>query len=100
MSLFENPFDPNVRLRAGCTCGRHGSQIEHDQAAEEVLAERAVEQAVVRALFPRDSLRRRFLAAVGSSTALAAISSLFPLGAAKEAFAQGGGKLEKTKLKV
>ncbi len=37
---------------------------------------------------------------MGSGTALAAISTLFPLGAAKEAFAQTGGKLEKKELKV
>ncbi len=100
MSLFENPFDPNVRLRAGCTCGRHASQAAHEQASADALAERAVEQAVMRALFPRDELRRRFLAAVGSGTALSALATLFPLAAAKEAFAQGAGKLEKQKLKV
>ena len=100
MSLFRSPFDPTVRLTAGCACGRHASQAEHHAASEEALSARVVEQAVVRALFPQDGLRRRFLTAVGSSTALAAISTLFPLGAAKEAFAQGGGKLEKPKLKV
>ncbi|MBV8032627.1 MAG: ABC transporter substrate-binding protein, partial [Betaproteobacteria bacterium] len=41
-----------------------------------------------------------FLSAVGASTAFGALSSLFPLAAAKEAFAQGSGPLEKTKLKV
>ncbi|MGQ0509944.1 MAG: CmpA/NrtA family ABC transporter substrate-binding protein [Betaproteobacteria bacterium] len=100
MSLSKNPFDPSVRLQSGCSCGRHGSQSEHEAATGDALAERAVEQAVMRALFPRDDLRRRFLSAVGAGTALAAISTLFPLGAAKEAFAQGAGKLEKAKLKV
>jgi nitrate/nitrite transport system substrate-binding protein len=99
MSLFRDAFDPKVRL-THCGCGRHASQAEHDAANEDALCERVVEQAVVRALFPRDDLRRRFLTAVGAGTALSAISTLFPLGAAKEAFAQGGGKLEKTKLKV
>src|SRR5690606_38278992 len=42
---------------------------------------------------------RNFLRAVGASTALAAVSSFFPLAAAKEAFA-ADGPLEKTKLKV
>src|SRR5688572_11221270 len=100
MSLFKDPFDAKVRLRSGCSCGRHASEAEHDAARAEALGDRAVEQAVMRALFPRDEVRRRFLSAVGASTALAAISTLFPLGAAKEAFAQGGGKLEKQKLKV
>src|SRR5688572_25440254 len=100
MSLFKDPFDAKVRLRSGCSCGRHASEAEHDAARAEALGDRAVEQAVMRALFPRDEVRRRFLSAVGASTALAAISTLFPLGAAKEAFAQGAGKIEKPKLKV
>jgi len=91
MSLFDRPV-------MGCSCGAHASQAEHEDA--DAFGDRVVEQALVRALFPRGELRRRFLAAVGSSTALAAIATLFPLGAAKEAFAQGAGKLEKPKLKV
>ncbi len=87
-----------MSLFRGCACGRHGSEAEHDSAIAE---ERAVEEAVMRALIPQGTLRRRFLRAVGASTALAAVSALFPLGAAKEAFAQGaGGKIEKPKLKV
>jgi len=100
MSIFRDPFDPKVRLTSVCACGRHGSQAEHVAAEGEALGNRVVEQAVMRALFPQDGVRRRFLSAVGAGTALAAVSTLFPLGAAKEAFAQGGGKLEKTKLKV
>ncbi len=83
-----------MSLFASCACGRHGSQAEHDNE------ERIVEEAVLRAAFPDATLRRRFLQAVGAGTALAALSSLFPLGAAKEAFAQGAGKLEKKNLKV
>ncbi len=83
-----------MSLFANCACGRHGSQAEHDSD------ERIVEEAVLRAAIPDGALRRRFLQAVGASTALAALSAVFPLGAAKEAFAQGGGKLEKTRLKV
>jgi nitrate/nitrite transport system substrate-binding protein len=86
-----------MSLFRSCACGRHGSQAEHEVALAE---ERVVEEAVLRALFPQPALRRRFLKAVGASTALAAVSTLFPLGAAKEAFAQGGGKIEKAKLKV
>lgn len=97
MSLFRNPFNPQARL--GCGCGRHASQAEHE-ADLAALQSRAVESAVMRALFPEDGLRRRFLQAVGSGTALAAVSSIFPLAAAKEAFAQGTGPLEKQKLKV
>ena len=102
MSLFSNPFDPGSRL--ACACGRHASQAEHARAehaaADGGALDRAVEGAVMHALFPQDALRRRFLRAVGGGTALAAVSALFPLAAAKEAFAQSGGPLEKRKLKV
>jgi len=95
MSLFSNPFDPGSRL--ACGCGRHASQAEHARAqgsvALDAAADSAVENAVMRALFPQDALRRRFLRAVGSGTALAAVASLFPLAAAKEAFAQSTGPL-------
>jgi nitrate/nitrite transport system substrate-binding protein len=60
--------------------------------------QRVVENAVMRALFPQDAQRRFFLKQVGASTALAAISSLFPLAAATEAFAQAVP--EKKDLKV
>ena len=103
MSTFDNPFDPEIPIHRGCSCGKHGSQAAHDAAARaesEALQSGAVEQAVMRALFPSDQNRRNFLRAVGSSTAMAAISALFPLAMAKEAFAQGSGPLEKTKLKV
>ena len=94
MSLFSNPFDSRIRLH--CSCGAHANQSEHDaaQTDTEALGSRAVEQAVVRALFPNDSVRRSFLSAVGAPTAIAAISSLFPLTAAKEAFAQAAGAPE------
>ena len=99
MSIFSNPFDPNARLVSRCSCGRHADDAAH-AADGEALANNVVEQAVMRALFPQDEMRRRFLSTVGASTALAAISTFFPLGAAKEAFAQGAGKPEKTALKV
>jgi len=86
-----------MSLFRSCACARHGSHAEHELALAE---ERVVEEAVLRAVFREPALRRRFLKAVGTGTALAALSAVFPLGAAKEAFAQGGGKLEKTKLKV
>ena len=99
MSIFRNPFDPETRLHKGCSCGQHSSQAAHDMELQ-AAQDRAVEGAVMRALFPDDNMRRNFLRSVGAGTALAAISTIFPLGAAKEAFAQTGGKLEKQKLKV
>ena len=115
MSTFDNPFDPSRRLdRAGCLCGRHRSQAEHDTEAQRQLqsvpAERdaqsgdqryegVVASAVMRAVFPKDAARRAFLKSVGASTALAALSQFFPLRTATEAFAQGGA-IEKKDLKV
>jgi nitrate/nitrite transport system substrate-binding protein len=58
-----------------------------------------IQSAVMRALFPEDAMRRRFLSAVGSSTALAAISGLVPFGAL-EAMAQDKGALEKKDVKI
>jgi nitrate/nitrite transport system substrate-binding protein len=110
MSTFDNPFDPARRLRAGCSCGRHASEAEHDRAmglaAEEPAAdadkrlETVVASAVMRAVFPRDAMRRAFLKGVGASTALGALAQFFPLKAASEAFAQGAGAIEKKDLKI
>lgn len=103
MSLFSNPFDSKLTLRSACACGRHATQDEHDaelaRARQEEQFGRVVEQAVMRALFPDDAMRRGFLRAVGAGTAAAAVSTFFPLGLAKDAFAQTG-KIEKQKLKV
>jgi nitrate/nitrite transport system substrate-binding protein len=108
MALFKNPFDADRRIRSGCDCGRHESQSQHERAmraeAVEVSASedgryaRVVENAVMRALFPQDEQRRFFLKQVGASTAMAAISSLFPIAAATEVFAQAVP--EKKDLKV
>jgi nitrate/nitrite transport system substrate-binding protein len=119
MSTFDDPFDPSRRLgRAGCACGAHRSQAEHDAAQRQLMCapveqgttshdERyagVVASAVMRAVFPQDRSRRAFLKAVGAGTALAALSQFFPLRTATEAFAEGGGAqkgaLEKKDLKV
>jgi nitrate/nitrite transport system substrate-binding protein len=107
MSIFSNPFNQNITLRSQCSCGQHSSEAEHALAESKALAQhddalnnRVVEQGILRALFPDDNLRRGFLKAVGSSTAMSAVAALFPMAMAKEAFAAAPGKLEKTKLKV
>lgn len=105
MSMFSNPFDAKSILAPRCSCGGHGNEAEHaadlaqQTADSDALGSRVVEAAVMRALIPHDDTRRRFLNAVGASTAMAAVSTFFPLGLAKEAFAQKG-PLEKTSLKV
>jgi nitrate/nitrite transport system substrate-binding protein len=104
MSAYQNPFDPELTLGAGCSCGGHASESEHEaalstDASAERLNHRVIESAVMRALFPRDDMRRRFIRAVGAGTALSAISSVVPFGAL-EAMAQDKGPLEKKSLKV
>jgi len=110
MSTFDNPFDPDRRLHAsGCACGQHGSEAEHHAltqthrqvsvASEQTRYEGVVASAVMRAMFPKDAARRAFLKSVGAATAVAALSQLFPLKFATEAFAEGG-PLEKKDLKV
>ena len=111
MSTFDDPFDPQLHItRTGCACGRHTSQAEHDfdeqrqlscaaLESEDTRYEGVVASAVMRAVFPRDAARRAFLKSVGASTALAALSQIFPLKIATEAFAEGG-PIEKKDLKV
>jgi nitrate/nitrite transport system substrate-binding protein len=113
MSTFDNPFDSKRELnRAGCSCGRHVSEAEHERDAirqlqcepvemqsDENRYESVVASAVMRAMFPKDVARRAFLKSVGASTALAALSQFFPLGTATDLFAQGA-PLEKKDLKV
>ena len=111
VSAFNDPFNATHQLGAACGCGGHASQEEHDVAHaaparsephgndHETLNRRVIESAVMRALFPHDAQRRRFLRAVGASTAYAAIASLFPFGAL-EAMAQENKPPEQVNLKI
>jgi hypothetical protein len=85
-------------LGVRCSCGGDHAAADHTDPAQ--IADALVEHTLVRALLPHDATRRRVLGALGSSTLLSALAAAFPLGAAKEAFAQGGGKPEKTKLAI
>ena len=91
-------------MPGGCPCGRHRSASEHFHA--EAVADdrtsrlqRLVETAVLRAAVPDPAARRRFLKAVGATTAAAALAQIFPIATATEVFAQGGAP-EKKDLKV
>ncbi|MBL0900820.1 MAG: ABC transporter substrate-binding protein, partial [Reyranella sp.] len=104
--MFKDPFDPKTLLGRGCSCGGNHAEADHARltaaavpAGEEGRWNRIVDAAVLRAVFPVDASRRLFLKTVGASTAMAAISSVLPLAAAREAFAQGGAP-EKKDLKV
>src|SRR5258706_15257400 len=105
MAGFKDPYDPNIDL-SGCGCGPH--TVEHKHAVAdpverssdpELLSQRFVESSLVRALFPQAATRRRFLQAVGTGVASAAISSMLPLGTLK-AIAQDKAPLEKKDLKI
>jgi nitrate/nitrite transport system substrate-binding protein len=103
-SAFRDHLNPDHSLSTGCSCGRHASQSEHDRSVSlndpEGLAARLVETAVVKAVFGADATRRAFLRTIGSGTALAALSQVFPLAAAREALAQAPGPIEKKDLKI
>jgi nitrate/nitrite transport system substrate-binding protein len=96
------PFDANSSWR-GCACGRHSSQAAHDAGQPrdlDQLSNDVVEAALVRALFPRDAVRRRFLKAVGKATAIAAIHSVLPIGPLQAMAAETAGALEKPNLRI
>jgi nitrate/nitrite transport system substrate-binding protein len=102
---LKNPYDPNVSLVH--SEHRDSSAPPSDDAKpavpsdSEAIIDRVVESAVVRAVFEHnDMARRRFLQLVGSSTAAAVLSSIFPMGAAK-AMAQDKAKnIEKKDLSI
>lgn len=107
MNLNDDPFDPYVRL-GGCSCGRHADQVLHDAAQARPIetgdvsqvARRTLEGAVMRALFPRDGERRRFLRSVGRGTALAAISQIVPFGMLEALAQEPQAAPEKANLKI
>ncbi len=71
--------------------------------SSEDMLDRAIDNAVVRAIFNNSEISRRsFIGTVGGGALAALLASLFPLDAAKAAFKEemGKGKLEKSKLKV
>ena len=99
-------YEADRPLRLRCACGRHASSAAHDAAAGHTAADAEaasnafVEAALVKALFPVDAVRRRFLRAVGRRTAMAAIGSVLPV-ASLQAMAQDAkGTLEKKDLKI
>ncbi|WP_353092019.1 ABC transporter substrate-binding protein, partial [Methylibium sp.] len=107
-----DPYDADRPLLMRCSCGRHGSAAEHtaeDAGAElrrrsetaefEAYSNAFVEATLVKALFPQDAVRRRFLRAVGKGTAMAAIASVLPI-SPLQALAQAAGTPEKKDLKI
>jgi nitrate/nitrite transport system substrate-binding protein len=116
MSEFFSPYDADRPLMLTCSCGRDHSAADHhaevaaDAAAIELrkrsltsefeaYSNAFIEATLVKALFPHDAQRRRFMKAVGKSTAMAAIASVLPI-TSMQAMAQEKGTLEKTNLKI
>ncbi|HEY0953210.1 MAG TPA: CmpA/NrtA family ABC transporter substrate-binding protein [Roseateles sp.] len=107
--MTHDPYDADRPLLMRCSCGQHASAADHAAAELRTRSETAefeaesasfIEASLVKALFPQDALRRRFLKAVGRNTAMAAISSVLPV-ASLQAMAQGTtGALEKKDLKI
>ena len=110
MSIFnQDPLNAAATYQ-GCACGQHTSAAEHEAStltsvpnstasSEDQLFNRSIQGSILAALFPNDIERRQFIKAVGSSTAYAAMASLFPLGALN-AMAQEKAPLEKKDLKI
>ncbi len=97
---MNDPFDPEVSLAHTPVNTSVGSSVEAILDAEQVI-DRAVEGAVVRALFNgNDFSRRNFMKLVGSSAAMSIVASFFPLDAAKAWAKEAPGPLEKKDLKI
>ena len=98
---LSDPFDPMSSLtHTSTTDGDRDGEQSIEPSTPEAIIDRAVESAVVRAVFGDDLRRREFLRLVGSGTALAVLSSVFPLAAAKALAQEKGGPIEKKELKV
>ena len=98
-----DPYDADRPLMLRCACGQDHAPTDHSEKIDRVASEGAshdfVEAALIKALFPIEAVRRRFLKAVGANTARAAIASVLPL-PALQAMAQEKGPLEKKDLKI
>jgi nitrate/nitrite transport system substrate-binding protein len=116
MTSYFDPYEADRPLLLKCSCGRDHTVSEHQaEATAEVAAaelrqrlqgldfeaysNQFVEATLIKAIFPQDAVRRRFLKAVGKGTAMAAISSVLPI-ASLQAMAQDKNALEKKDLKI
>ncbi|MFL9710507.1 CmpA/NrtA family ABC transporter substrate-binding protein [Methylobacillus sp. Pita1] len=110
MTKHFSPYDADLPLFATCSCGKHASEEEHLKASahahaddrrisEEEYSNDFIEAALVKAILPQETQRRDFLRAVGKGAAMAAISTIFPLGSLR-AMALEKGPIEKSTVKV
>ena len=113
MARYFDPYNEDRPLAMRCSCGRDHSPEDHVREEEAIATLKArsetedfqrysnefIEASLVKALFPQDALRRKFIKAVGKGTAMAAIGSVLPL-ASLQAMAQEKAALEKKELKI
>jgi nitrate/nitrite transport system substrate-binding protein len=116
MTPYFDPYNADRPLMLKCSCGREHTVAEHQQevasgqaaatlrarsetAEFEAYSKEFIEATLVKALFPQDAVRRRFLRAVGKGAAMSAIASVLPV-ASLQAMAQEKGALEKKELKI
>ncbi len=112
MTPYFDPYNADRPLMLKCSCGRDHTVAEHEQeqaaatlrarsetAEFEAYSNEFIEATLVKALFPQDAVRRRFLRAVGKGAAMSAIASVLPV-ASLQAMAQEKGALEKKDLKI
>ena len=120
MTDYFDPYNADRPLMLKCSCGVDHTEADHRQEQIKALAATSatvelkrrsltsdfeaysnafIEATLVKAIFPQDAVRRRFLRAVGKSTAMAAIASVLPVGT-MQAMAQDKNALEKTNLKI
>ncbi|MFN4361302.1 MAG: CmpA/NrtA family ABC transporter substrate-binding protein [Hylemonella sp.] len=112
MTHYFDPYNADRPLMLKCSCGRDHTVAEHEQeqaaatlrarsetAEFEAYSNEFIEATLVKALFPQDAVRRRFLRAVGKGAAMSAIASVLPV-ASLQAMAQEKGALEKKDLKI
>ena len=92
-----DPYDADRPLMMRCACGE--AHASCTPAAPEQQLNELIEASLVKALFPREHVRRAFLRAVGRNTAMAAIASVLPIGTL-QALAQERRTPEKKELKV
>jgi nitrate/nitrite transport system substrate-binding protein len=85
---------------AAASVAATSADADPDWEDQDAVLARCVESAVMKGIFGTDMNRRAFLRAVGSTTALAAISQFIPLDKVKAAIADAKGPLEKKKLNV
>jgi len=104
VNVLNDPFDPDMSILHDVIDADVDTPVFDDgrlSLSSEDVIDRAVEGAVVRGIFKgNDCSRRKFMKLLGSAGAMAVISSVFPLQAAKAWAKDKGGPLEKKDLKI